>query len=97
MKMETLKIDASNYSLFVDKMHELLQSHSTGTIKNLYQNLNIGCRCQHRSKRQLFTNKIITFFNNEADNAFKETLKKSLNTKNLEIYCIDSNSLILNF
>ena len=94
---DLLKIDSSNYSILVDKMHELSQSHTTGTIKSLYQNLNAGCRCQHQSKRQLLDSKTAGFFNNEVDNTFKELLKKNLDTKKIQIYSIDTNSLILEF
>lgn len=92
---DVLKVNTSNYSVLVDKMHDLSQSHSTSTIKNLYQNLNIGCKCQHKNKRQLLSNRIITFFNNECDKDFKDLVKKELNVKKIEIYCVDTNDLIL--
>lgn len=92
---EIVRINASNYSALVDKMHEICQTHSTGTIKSLYQNLNIGCKCQHRNKRLLFSSKIVAFFNNECDQTIKDTIKNNFNTKKMEIYCIDSNNLLI--
>ena len=74
------------YSSLIDFIDASFPSSATTLIKNLYQNLGIGCKCQYKNKTDVLSSRIATYFNQECLKENKNIIKKHFSASKINIY-----------
>jgi hypothetical protein len=77
---------SDKYSMIIDFIYESFPSRAVILIKNLYQNLNIGCKCQYKNKIEVLSSRVALYFNEECLPEHKDLIKKHFSTSKINIY-----------
>lgn len=77
---------SDKYSGIIDFIYESFPSPTTILIKNLYQNLSIGCKCQYKNKIEVLSARVTSYFNEECLIEHKDLIKKHFLASKINIY-----------
>lgn len=88
-------IKPSGYHSFLTSLNNIVNSHSTKTIKDLFENLHEGCRCKYRPKLDLLNAKIKNLISEELTPQHINLIKKEFNANIINICQADSEKEII--
>lgn len=92
---EEVYIKGPEYHSFLISLNNIVNSHSTKTIKDLFENLNEGCRCKYRPKLEMLNEKIKNLVTQELTSEHINLIKKQFNSNIINICQVDNENYII--
>lgn len=92
---QEIYIKGPEYHSFLVSLNNIVNSHSTKTIKDLFENLNEGCRCKYRPKLELLNGKLKNLVTQELTLEHITAIKKQFNCNIINICQVDNEKEII--